>query len=248
MNNERLRSVLAYTDRLLRISGRPASGALYILLPHWDPEACADILHSHAAAQRGRIAAPVMDKEWMGDVMDAAHQGGFTLHDHVGDGPTDGYMVSLCKDSEFKTPIEHLNADHVRDFVDANADALSKPHNYLGGWLENGHFYLDVSTHIPEMNRATTEAVRNRQLGIYDLNNGRTIHTDEAGWLTGHPGIVGSRDHGQRAAAVSPAAQGRPAAGGRHPAEGRRSAADDAPERHLRVARHLDSYLPPGGL
>ena len=244
----RVNSILAFADRLLHISGKPAQGALYVLLPHWDPEACAAILHSHAAAQQGRIAAPVMDRQWMGDVMDAAHQGGFTLHDHVGDGPTDGYMVSLCKDSESKTPMEHLNAEHVRDFVSANADALNRPHNYLGGWLENGHFYLDVSTHVPEMNRATTEAVRNRQLGIYDLKNGRTIHTDEAGWLTGHPGVVGSRTHGQRTTAVSPAAQGRPATGGRHPQGSSGTAADDGPERRRRIARHLDAYLPPGGL
>jgi len=183
----------------------PSSSAVYVLLPHWDPEACVGILNAHHSAAQGRVALPVMDEKWTSDVMDAAKKGGFTLRDHVGDGPTSGHMVSLYKDSEFKRPIRELNADDVRNFVSKNAEALDKPHHYLGGWLEGGHFYLDVSVHVPEMNRATTEAVRNHQLGIYDLNNGRTLDTSEAGYLTGHPGVVGSRNDGP----VSPSAQGR---------------------------------------
>ena len=212
--------------------------ARYILLPHWDAEECVDILRDHDADMRMRTAAPLMDQQWGNDVMNSAKQGGFTLHDHVGDGPTDGYMVSLDKQTEYKRPISELTPDDVRNFVTKHSAELTKPNNYLGGWLDGGQFYLDISSHIPDLNRATSEAVRSHQLGIYDLAHGRTINTDEAGWLTGNPGIVGSRNHDR----VSHLAQGRPRSGGQHSASGSRSAAVE--DRGSRV-RELYYLTPP---
>lgn len=243
-------ALLASVDEALRVTGSltrqaaPSPSAIYVLLPHWDPESAAQIMHDHAAAHAAgiKIAIPVMDKQWMGDVMGAAREGGFTLHDHVGDGPKQGYMVSLTKDQEFKRPMEELTADHIRDFVNANAEALERPHHYLGGWLEGGHFYLDVSKHIPDLNRATAEAVRNKQLGIYDLNNGRTMYTEEAGALTGHPGVLGSRNRAQGSTAVSLAAQERPGPGAGHPAGSSRASSLGDPDEYARRAAHLDLF------
>lgn len=236
------RRAIAQADALL--GQRPPPTAKYVLLPHWDPEACAEILRGHAGTP-GRIAAPLAaDPKWDKDVMDAANDGGFTFHDHVGDGPRDGYMVSLYKNCETKLPMQELTAEHVRDFSARHADLLARPHHYLGGWLEKGHFYLDVSVHVPEVDQALRDAIRARQLGVYDVTKQRTLDTEQEGWLRGLPGVVGSR-HGQRKAAVPHPAQGRPAAGGGHPAQGRRHAADDADERNHRVAQHLDAYSPP---
>jgi hypothetical protein len=217
---------LNYSLSVIRRTAAPSSRPVYVLLPHWDPDECVRILNTHHAAQQRRVAIPVMDEKWGEDVMGAASKGGFTFRNHLGDGPKDGYMVSQLKNSEFKRPISELTADHVRDFVTKNAEALDREHNYLGGWLEAGQFYLDVSTHIPILNRATADAVRGRQIGIYDLKNERTINTDEAGWLTGSPAVLGSRSHDRRQAAVPPAAQGRPRPGGRDPAGGRWPAPD----------------------
>lgn len=235
------RRVLAETDFL---PGQPAPTAKYVLLPHWDPDACFEILRHHAAGQAGRTAAPLMmSEQWGKEVMDAANEGGFTFHDHVGDGPTDGYMVSLYKNCETKLPMQELTADHVRDFCTRHADLLARPHHYLGGWLDKGHFYLDVSVHVPKVDQALRDAIRARQLGVYDVTNKRTMDTDEEGWRRGLPGVVGSR-HGQRAAAVPYPAQGRPTEGGGHSARGSWSASDDAAERLRRTANHLNSYLP----
>jgi hypothetical protein len=236
---------IAQADALL--GQRPSPTARYVLLPHWDPDACLEILQNHAAAQAGRTAAALPDPKWDKDVMDAANEGGFTFHDHVGDGPKDGYMVSLYKNCETKLPMQELTAEHVRDFSARHTDLLARPHHYLGGWLEKGHFYLDVSVHVPEVNQALRDAIRARQLGVYDVTNQRTLDTEQEGWLRGLPGVVGSR-HGQRTAAVPHPSQGRPPARSGHPPQGRWSAADDAAERRRRVSQHLDAYHPPAHL
>ena len=151
------------------------------------------------------------------ELMEQAHAGGFTLHDHVGDAPTDGYMVSLDKHSEESMPIADLRPEMIEAFVGKHSENLAKKGNYLGGWLDRGRFYLDVSGHIPDLNRATGAAVRNKQLGIYDLSNKRTVDTDEAGWRTGHPGVVGKRRRG-----TAHPAQERSARSGQHSARGSR--------------------------
>lgn len=192
---------------------RHASGkARYVLLPHWDTDEAFRILMQHAQDMGSRTALQVTP-----ELMEQAHKGGFTLHDHVGDAPTEGYMVSLDKNTEHSMPIADLRPEHIQAFVDKHADRLGSPGNYLGGWLDGGKFYLDISSHIPDLNRATGAAVRNKQLGIYDLGKGRTIDTEEAGYLTGHPGVVGRRNRG-----TAHSAQGRSASGGQRAARGSR--------------------------
>lgn len=197
---------------------KASSTARYILLPHWDADEAFRILHHHARDMGHHTALQVTP-----ELMDHAHKGGFTLHDHVGDAPTSGYMVSLDKNTEHSMPIADLRPEHIQAFVDKHASHLGKPGNYLGGWLDGGRFYLDISSHVPDLNRATGAAVRNKQLGIYDLGKGRTMNTEEAGYLTGHPGVVGKRNRGT---AHSP--QGRPAEGGQRAARSSRSAASDS--------------------
>jgi hypothetical protein len=190
-----------------------SSSARYVLLPHWDTEEAHRILMQHAREMGFHTALQVTP-----ELMDEARGGGFTLHDHVGDGPTSGYMVSMDKNTEDSRPMDELTPEVVQGFADKHANALAQSGNYLGGWLDGGRFYLDISSHIPDLNRATNSAVRNKQLGIYDLNHGRTLDTDEAGWMTGAPGVVGKK---QRGTSYSP--QGRPAKGRQRAARSRRT-------------------------
>lgn len=158
----------------------------YVLLPHWDPEAAVDILRDHAEDMARRTAAPQVTPE----LMDAAHQGGFTLHDHVGDAPTGGYMVSLAKNAEEMRPIDTLRPEHIASFVNKHTRELSDPNAYLGGWLDGKNFYLDVSSHRPTLDRAARDAVQAHQLAIYDLNKGVSLNTPEAVWRAGDPGLA----------------------------------------------------------
>lgn len=170
-----------------------APSARYIFLPHWDPQECVDIMHDHAADMGYRVALQVTP-----ELMQQAQQGGFTLHDHVGDAPTHGYMVSLAKNAEQKLPMSELSPQHVQNFVGQHTRELANPDTYLGGWLDGPSFYLDVSSHRPTLDRAARDAAANNQLGIYDLDHGKTIDTEEAGWRTGLPQIVGGRDRGEQ--------------------------------------------------
>ena len=170
-------------ERRKGLPSRTASAkARYVLLPHWDPQACVEILQDHAAQMGGRIAT--IDPNGL---IDLAQQGGFTLHDHVGDAPTDGYMVSLDKHTEQVQPLESLRPQHIADFVSKNARRLNDPHAYLGGWLDGKNFYLDVSVHRPSLDNAAHDAAMARQLAIYDLGRGRSINTPDALWQSGHP-------------------------------------------------------------
>lgn len=170
----------------------------YVLLPHWDPELAAEILHDHAddmGNPHQRLAAPA-PADYPG-LVDLAKQGGFTLHDHVGDGPTSGYMVSRDKNTETSMPIESLQPKMIGDFVNKNSRTLSQPGNYLGGWLDGKNFYLDVSTHRPTIDRASADAVKGSQLAIYDLNHDTAINTPDAVWQSGDPGLAVPENHHQ---------------------------------------------------
>jgi hypothetical protein len=161
----------------------------YVLLPHWDPQLAAEILHDHADAMghpHQRLATPVADQ----GLVDLGRQGGFTLHDHVGDGPTSGYMVSRDKNTEQSMPIESLTPKLINDYVGKNNRALTDPNNYLGGWLDGKNFYLDVSHHRPTLDRAAADAVQAHQLAIYDLGHGTSINTPDAVNQAGDPGLA----------------------------------------------------------
>lgn len=174
----------------LRTASGPPVAPRYVLLPHWDPERCVRIMQDHAAQMGHRLAAPQVNQS----LLDAAHNdGGFTLHDHVGDAPTTGYMVSLDKDSEYALPLAQLTARRIKKFVKKHLKTLSHPLAYLGGWLDGPNFYLDVSHHRDSLYDAARDAHANKQLAIYDLKNKKSMTTEEAGWATGLPGIVGRR-------------------------------------------------------
>jgi hypothetical protein len=168
------------------------ASARYILLPHWDPDlAHAIMLQHHQEMQRGRTAHQwPMDDKWRSDVMSAANQGGFTLHDHVGDAPQNGYMVSLDKQSEWARPIGDLKSQDIADFANKHHDKLDQRGHYLGGWLDNGNFYLDISKHRPTLDRAASDAVQNNQIGIYDLAHGNTMYTPDAVQQSGDIGLA----------------------------------------------------------
>jgi hypothetical protein len=163
--------------------------ARYILLPHWDPEEAAQILRDHHEDMQAthHHASPMTQAP---QLVDMAKKGGFTLHDHVGDAPTNGYMVSQRKDTEQTWPIESLKPEHIANYANQHARQLASPDNYLGGWLDNGKFYLDVSTHRPSIDRAASDGVRANQLAIYDLNKGQAINTPDAVWQAGDPGLA----------------------------------------------------------
>lgn len=261
----------------LRMSSVPTPR--YVLLPHWDPEESAGIMHDHAADMATSVqpgssqgmgwAAPGMDDDQLGhavfrhhskkwdepgskckyckappthailhsegmayvqtcdkhldkgkeaaaacvpyggsdpsninsvkklaapaitpELMDMARHGGFTLHDHVGDAPTSGYMVSRSKNTEDTMPMNKLTPEHISSYANAHTRELSDPNTYLGGWLDGKNFYLDISSHRPTIDRAAHDAANANQLAIYDLGKGTSINTPDAVNQAGDPGLA----------------------------------------------------------
>jgi hypothetical protein len=117
--------------------------------------------------------------DWSRDLMHAVTKdGGFTFHDHVGDGPSGGYMVSVDKHGEETVPIKDLTPGRVADYMSVHQQDLKDPHNYLGGWVYKGKVFLDVSRNVADRNEAMRLGDANSQLGIYDLNSGQTVLTN----------------------------------------------------------------------
>jgi hypothetical protein len=120
----------------------------------------------------------------------AVRSGGFSVG-HGGLAPKTGWMVSQ-KGTEMTRPLEALSAEggkmtwegqtvdmfkanvarFVGEFRAAHSDALAAPDVYLGGWVDTGVLYLDVSENIQDDDEATAAARENEQKAIYDAGTG----------------------------------------------------------------------------
>ena len=88
--------------------------------------------------------------------------------------PQNGYFVSL-PNRELQINRNELSTLVVSRFISANIDLLSNENNFVGGWIENGIVYLDVSEQIADKRTALNLGVQHNQLAIYDANNGKVI-------------------------------------------------------------------------
>lgn len=165
-----------------------------------------NVRHASRTPSWAREAAEILGTPTLTpELMTMAKNGGFTLHDHVGDAPTSGYMVSTHKNTEEMRPLSALRPEHIAHYVNAHSRELANPNSYLGGWLDKGNFYLDVSTHRPTLDRAAADAAQNNQLAIYDLGKGQSINTPDAVWAAGDPGLaVRQKPHSPFTGATQP--------------------------------------------
>lgn len=157
-------------------------------------------IESQADQWPRRVAVPQHpDRQWLDKLMQHIEDNGWagmTIKENPGDGPSSGYMVSL-KGMEDSFPLDDLSGQKLKEYIqkhhpDINAD----PETYFGGWQEGNRWYNDVSQrhdHDRGLWPAATDAYRNDQLALYDIDNDRAIDTEEAGWMTGAPWITGGR-------------------------------------------------------
>ncbi len=68
----------------------------------------------------------------------------------------------------------------LEDFVGANIGILSQPAYFLGGWLDEGFFYLDVSVALQGRHKALKFAAENNQKAIWHPSTKRSIEVEEA--------------------------------------------------------------------
>lgn len=114
-----------------------------------------------------------------------ARAGGFTYGVAGKTSPKGGYSVSPYPERSRVIDTKDLTRDQIKSYADDNADLLSQPDHYLGGWrdTEGGkdQVWLDVS--IVKASQADAEAVArdHNQKAIYDLEGGATIDTGGTG-------------------------------------------------------------------
>jgi hypothetical protein len=89
--------------------------------------------------------------------------------------PNSGFFVSL-PNREQQINRNNFNTSILADFINNNIDLLSNENNFVGGWIENGIVYLDVSEQIADKRTALNLGVQRNQLAIYDANNGKVIN------------------------------------------------------------------------
>ena len=87
--------------------------------------------------------------------------------------PNEGYFVSV-PNREVKTT--NLTAEILADFINTNIDLLSNDSYFLGGWVESGIVYLDVSEQIFDKRIALTQGINRNQLAIFDASNSSVIN------------------------------------------------------------------------
>lgn len=107
--------------------------------------------------------------------------GGFTLNPATGDfrDATDGGFVvagvqgNVCK----VVPFASLTLGDILSAYGDNAEALSRPEHYFGGWVDRqtGLVYLECSQVVATERRALTLAAERRELAVWDLANAREL-------------------------------------------------------------------------
>jgi hypothetical protein len=105
---------------------------------------------------------------------DVMTNGGATMSISIVDVPKYGYMVSL-PDRE-RVFSGEISDDDVRSFVTDRIDDLSDFENFLGGWIDKGKVYLDVSVHVEDRDQALMMGKLFKQKAIYDIAAGESIY------------------------------------------------------------------------
>lgn len=106
--------------------------------------------------------------------------GGFTVHAVTGAEPTSGFGVGVAPDRGVVIPPDASELDILRalqQFKADNADALSKPNIYFGGWKDpkDGKIYLDVSQIAQSSGEARALALQHDQKAYFDFRQGKSI-------------------------------------------------------------------------
>ena len=87
--------------------------------------------------------------------------------------PNHGFFVSVSNREQQTT---NLTTELLSNFIINNIDLLSNENYFLGGWVENGIVYLDVSEQIFDKRTALTQGINRNQLAIFDASNSSVIN------------------------------------------------------------------------
>ena len=101
---------------------------------------------------------------------------------------SEGYISGISPLHTRVIPIEEFTAKDVVDFLDYQGYGSKKvsqllaedPTKMVGGWVEDGEVYLDVSKVFDNKDEAVAVGTRLGELAIWDAAKGESIYTDAA--------------------------------------------------------------------
>lgn len=102
--------------------------------------------------------------------------GGFTL-DSDGQSPSEGYAVAIYPDAE--EIVTDATPGRIREYITKWSDVLARDARaHLGGWVDAGRVYLDLSAVIPDLADALRIGREFAQIAIFDLATFTEIRLD----------------------------------------------------------------------
>lgn len=106
---------------------------------------------------------------------------GFTIDIRTKQSPKNGFIAS-DKGAEKVLEWAPLKASRsklrsaLRDFVEVHGELLDGKGSFMGGWVEKGKLYLDVSRRYSSRSEGVQAGFRNKQKAIYDVINDSYIY------------------------------------------------------------------------
>jgi len=146
-------------------AGPPATGAKRAPIPG-GPQ----------AAQPAKIT--FIEKGEPGQLQARLKAGGFTYQPVANSAPRDGFMVSPYPEREYQLPADQVTPRGIREYLKKNADLLTKPDHFIGGWVSGGQAYIDVSIRAGDRATAQALAKQHKQLAFFDLAQGATVNAN----------------------------------------------------------------------
>lgn len=139
----------------------------------------------------------------------ATSNGGFTYNPLYGATPQRGYAVALQGYGKIYEP-GAVTIDDLREYLRESGEQMKDPARYIGGWINDGKLYLDVSIVLPTEEEARKTGRMNDQTDVYNFVSGENIFLKgpDGQWLVDASGdwLAGTADaYGLSAAASSTA-------------------------------------------
>lgn len=106
----------------------------------------------------------------------ANRDGGFTYDPKRDLFPTAGFSTGIFKNKERQLKTRTLLPSDIAAYVETVVQELLVPGACLGGWFDDGTWYLDVSVVLPTFEAAVELCKQHDQLAFYDLSAGKTIY------------------------------------------------------------------------
>lgn len=103
-------------------------------------------------------------------------EGGFTVQPVTNDSPTKGFVLSIYPEREAIYDADKVSPKTIRDYLRKNIDFIKgNPKRHLGGWLDGGKVYLDISEIVNNAEEAMRLCKEHKQLAFFDLEKMETI-------------------------------------------------------------------------